>query len=100
MAYASPASLGEIMQARGITMKSSSICLLHIPGAASRPGGPGTASAEDKLNKGVHIPLPALSHASGTCNRALGAQHAHMAGIAVTVNPRCFGAASTLRSSW
>lgn len=37
-------------------MKSSSICLLHIPGAASKPGEPGTASAEDKLNKGAHVP--------------------------------------------
>ncbi len=36
-------------------MKSSSICLLHIPGMGSKPGEVPTVTAEDKLNKGVPI---------------------------------------------
>lgn len=47
-------------QARGITMKSSSICLLHIPGTGSKLHEIKSASAEDKLNKGVRSSLPAL----------------------------------------
>ena len=34
-------------------MKSSSICLLHIPGMGSKSGETPTVTAEDKLNKGV-----------------------------------------------
>lgn len=34
-------------------MKSSSICLLHIPGTGSKPSEMKNHSAEDKLNKGV-----------------------------------------------
>ncbi len=51
-------------------MKSSSICLLHIPGMGSKPGEVPTVTAEDKLNKGVpifvlrsgipHPPVPSL----------------------------------------
>lgn len=40
-------------QARGITMKSSSIGLLHIPGAAGLPGSAAAPpTAQDKLEKG------------------------------------------------
>ena len=42
------------IQARGITMKSSSICLLHVPGAAGLQGGANACPDEDKLNKGAH----------------------------------------------
>ena len=49
------------MQARGITMKSSSICLLHIPGTNLKPGEVDTYSAEDKLNKGVQRMAPLTS---------------------------------------
>ena len=42
-----------VAQARGITMKSSSICLLHIPGTGSKPNEVKSFSAEDKLNRGV-----------------------------------------------
>ena len=49
-------------------MKSSSICLLHIPGMGSKPGEVPTVTAKDKLNKGVpifvlrspHPPVPSL----------------------------------------
>ena len=34
-------------------MKSSSICLLHIPGTNLKPGEVDTYSAEDKLNRGM-----------------------------------------------
>ena len=40
------------VQARGITMKSSSICLLHVPGAAALPGGANACPDADKLAKG------------------------------------------------
>jgi len=44
------------LQARGITMKSSSIGLLHIPGAAGLPGSsPVPATAQDKLDKGAQL---------------------------------------------
>lgn len=46
--------LPMVMQARGITMKSSSICLLHIPGTGSKPHEVKKFSAEDKLNRGMH----------------------------------------------
>lgn len=39
-------------QARGITMKSSSISLLYVPGAAYRPQGPRSCSEEEKAAKG------------------------------------------------
>ncbi len=39
-------------------MKSSSIGLLHIPGAARLPGStPAPPSAQDKLEKGGHVCL-------------------------------------------
>ncbi|KAK9830922.1 hypothetical protein WJX81_005694 [Elliptochloris bilobata] len=45
-------------QARGITMKSSSIGLLHIPGAAGLPGSaPASPTPQDKLEKGYLINL-------------------------------------------
>ena len=34
-------------------MKSSSICLLHVPGANALPGGANACSDEDKLTKGA-----------------------------------------------
>jgi len=40
-------------QARGITMKSSSISLLYVPGAAYRPDGPRSCSEEEKAAKGA-----------------------------------------------
>ena len=40
-------------QARGITMKSSSISLLYVPGAAFRPDGPRSCSEEEKAAKGT-----------------------------------------------
>ena len=39
-------------QARGITMKSSSISLLYVPGAAFLPEGPRSCSEEEKAAKG------------------------------------------------
>ncbi len=42
-------------QARGITMKSSSISLLYVPGAAYRPEGPRSCSEEEKAAKGAQI---------------------------------------------
>ena len=42
-------------QARGITMKSSSISLLYVPGAASRPDGPRSCSEEEKAGKGMAL---------------------------------------------
>lgn len=38
-------------QARGITMKSSSISLLYVPGAAYKPEGPRSCSEEEKAAK-------------------------------------------------
>lgn len=43
-------------QARGITMKSSSICLLHVPGATTLPGGPSSCSEQEKLDRGPGCP--------------------------------------------
>jgi hypothetical protein len=51
----------RMLQARGITMKSSSICLLHIPGTGSKPHEIKIASAEDKLNNGAQQPACSLS---------------------------------------
>lgn len=45
------------LQARGITMKSSSISLLYIPGAAAQPGGARAASDADKLERGHLVNL-------------------------------------------
>ncbi len=42
-------------QARGITMKSSSISLLYVPGAAYRPEGPRSCSEEEKAAKGTPL---------------------------------------------
>ena len=39
-------------QARGITMKSSSISLLFVPGAAARPDGPNSVTREERLQNG------------------------------------------------
>lgn len=39
-------------QARGITMKSSSISLLFVPGAATRPDGPNSVPRDERLAKG------------------------------------------------
>jgi len=36
-------------------MKSSSIALLYVPGAASLPTGPNSCSAEEKRDKGGHL---------------------------------------------
>ncbi|GAB4820198.1 hypothetical protein N2152v2_007244 [Parachlorella kessleri] len=47
----------EEEQARGITMKSSSISLLFVPGAALRPDGPGTVSRQEKLDQGYLVNL-------------------------------------------
>jgi len=47
----------EEEQARGITMKSSSISLLFVPGAVTRPEGPRSVPAEEKLAVGVLINL-------------------------------------------
>ncbi len=47
----------EEEQARGITMKSSSISLLYVPGGATRPEGPRSVPAEEKLASGVLINL-------------------------------------------
>ncbi|DBB16984.1 TPA: hypothetical protein ACH3X3_014090 [Trebouxia sp. C0006] len=44
-------------QARGITMKSSSISLLYVPGAAYRPDGPRSCSEEEKAAKGYLMNL-------------------------------------------
>ncbi|DBA75465.1 TPA: hypothetical protein ACH3X1_010720 [Trebouxia sp. C0004] len=44
-------------QARGITMKSSSISLLYVPGAAYRPEGPRSCSEEEKAAEGYLINL-------------------------------------------
>ncbi|KAK9824164.1 hypothetical protein WJX72_008216 [[Myrmecia] bisecta] len=44
-------------QARGITMKSSSIALLYVPGAAAKPGGPRSCTEEEKAEKGYLINL-------------------------------------------
>ncbi|WIA32200.1 hypothetical protein OEZ86_003049 [Tetradesmus obliquus] len=44
-------------QARGITMKSSSISLLYVPGAAQRPEGPRSVSHEEKLSAGYLVNL-------------------------------------------
>lgn len=48
-------------QARGITMKSSSISLLYVPGAAFRPDGPRSCSEEEKAARGAYV----ASSASG-----------------------------------
>ena len=42
----------EDEQARGITMKSSSISLLHVMGAISRSGGPNTLTKKEKVETG------------------------------------------------
>lgn len=47
----------EEEQARGITMKSSSISLLHVPGAATSAAGPNAVSREEKLEKGFLVNL-------------------------------------------
>ncbi|KAL3134116.1 hypothetical protein ABBQ32_008537 [Trebouxia sp. C0010 RCD-2024] len=44
-------------QARGITMKSSSISLLYVPGAAYRPEGPRSCSEEEKAATGYLVNL-------------------------------------------
>jgi hypothetical protein len=43
----------EDEQARGITMKSSSITLLHVPGAATRVGGPNSLTQQEKMDQGL-----------------------------------------------
>jgi len=47
----------EDEQARGITMKSSSISLLYVPGAALRPEGPRSVSDGEKLGSGYLVNL-------------------------------------------
>lgn len=42
-------------QARGITMKSSSISLLYVPGAAFRSDGPRSCSEEEKAARGSYV---------------------------------------------
>ena len=41
-------------QARGITMKSSSISLLYVPDAAQKQGGLQGVSEEEKLRRGMY----------------------------------------------
>lgn len=45
----------EEEQRRGITMKSSSIALLYVPGSATRPQGPKGISEEEKLSRGYLV---------------------------------------------
>eukprot|EP00201_Polytomella_parva_P014391 CAMPEP_0175066456 /NCGR_PEP_ID=MMETSP0052_2-20121109/16521_1 /TAXON_ID=51329 ORGANISM="Polytomella parva, Strain SAG 63-3" /NCGR_SAMPLE_ID=MMETSP0052_2 /ASSEMBLY_ACC=CAM_ASM_000194 /LENGTH=785 /DNA_ID=CAMNT_0016333165 /DNA_START=42 /DNA_END=2396 /DNA_ORIENTATION=- len=47
----------EDEQARGITMKSSSISLLYVPGASTRSDGPRSVLDEEKLSKGFLVNL-------------------------------------------
>ena len=47
-------------QARGITMKSSSISLLYVPGAAYRPEGPRSCSEDEKAAEGKMLVLLSL----------------------------------------
>lgn len=47
----------EEEQARGITMKSSSISLLFVPGGATRPEGPNSVPIEEKLASGILVNL-------------------------------------------
>lgn len=47
----------EEEQARGITMKSSSISLLYVPGASLHPQGPNAISSESKLKDGILVNL-------------------------------------------
>ena len=47
----------EEEQRRGITMKSSSIALLYVPGSSTRAEGPKSISNEEKLAKGYLINL-------------------------------------------
>ena len=62
------------MQARGITMKSSSIALLHVPGAAGRPGGLQACSKADMLEKGRYECYP---QAACPVHRKAQALHVH-----------------------
>lgn len=55
------------MQARGITMKSSAICLLHVPGATSLPGGAASCTEEDKRSKGKQLLLNRPSTSTHAC---------------------------------
>jgi len=47
----------EEEQVRGITMKSSSISLLHVPGALHHPGGPNMVPRDVKASTGYLINL-------------------------------------------
>ena len=42
-------------QARGITMKSSSISLLYVPGASNRPEGPRSVPEKEKAARGTFV---------------------------------------------
>ncbi|KIY98161.1 elongation factor EF-2 [Monoraphidium neglectum] len=44
-------------QSRGITIKSSSISLLYVPGAVHRPEGPRSITPEEKLSGGFLVNL-------------------------------------------
>jgi len=54
-------------QARGITMKSSSISLLYVPGAAYRPDGPRSCSEEEKAAKGAQQLTQGLGYTLYAC---------------------------------
>ena len=67
----------EEEQARGITMKSSSISLLFAPGAAHLPAGPNSLSRQEKLDQGKvgRAACPGLRpHARSPCWRPVRAR--------------------------
>ena len=55
-------------------MKSSSICLLHIPGIAFQPSEVRTVTAEEKLSRGQLLPaLPICTLAHDRSSSLVGA---------------------------
>ncbi|KAK9794308.1 hypothetical protein WJX73_002877 [Symbiochloris irregularis] len=89
-------------QARGITMKSSSISLLYVPGAQYLPEGPQSCTTEQKLREGYLINLIDSPGHVDFCSEVSTAVRLSDGGIVVVdaVEGVCIQTHAVLRQAW
>eukprot|EP00884_Botryococcus_braunii_P007859 jgi/Botrbrau1/17074/Bobra.0285s0001.1 len=89
-------------QRRGITMKSSSISLLHVPGAYRLPGGPRQCSAHQRLTEGYLVNLIDSPGHVDFCSEVSTAARLSDGGLVLVdaVEGVCIQTHAVLRQAW